>query len=154
MSGLYFEQFTLGLTAVSPSRTITDTDIMAFANLSGDFNQIHTDDAYAKTSQFGQRIAHGLLVQSIASGLALKTGVLEGTVVAFREMTCKFSAPVFIDDKIHVTLEVIEKKALRRLNVGNVLVQFRVIKQDDTIVQRGNWRFLVKLQPIEDGNKE
>jgi acyl dehydratase len=145
--GLYFDEFTVGLTTTSPSRIVTDANVMTFAQLSGDFNQIHIDDEYAKTSSYGQRIAHGLLVQAIASGLALRTGVLEGTVVAFREMTCKFSAPVFIGDTIRVTLEVIETKAMRRLNVGNVLVQFRVIKQDDTIVQRGNWRFLVKLQP-------
>ncbi len=145
--GLYFDEFTLGLTATSPSRTITDADIMTFANLAGDFNQIHTDAEYAKTTQYGQRISHGLLIQAIASGLVVQTGVLEGTVVALREMTCKFSAPVFIGDSIRVTLKVVEKKAMRRLNVGNVLVQFRVIKQDDTIVQRGNWRFLVKLQP-------
>ncbi len=145
--GLYFEQFVIGLTATSPSRTITAADIMAFANLSGDFNQVHTDAEFAKTTQYGQRIAHGLLIQSIASGLIIQTGVLEGTVVAFREMTCKFSAPVFIGDSIRVTLEVVETKAMRRLNVGNVLVQFRVIKQDDTIVQRGDWRFLVKLRP-------
>ena len=146
-SGLYFEQFTIGLTATSPARTITEADVMTFAGLSGDYNEIHTNAEYAKASDYGQRIAHGLLVQAIASGLALRTGVLEGTVVAFREMRCKFSAPVFIGDTVRVTLEVIEKKEMRRLNVGNVLVQFRVIKQDDTIVQRGDWRFLMKLHP-------
>lgn len=144
---LYFDAFTIGRTATSPTRTITAADIMTFANLSGDFNKIHTDSDYAKTTSYGQRIAHGLLVQAIASGLTLQTGLLDETAVAFREMTCKFSAPVFIDDTICVALKVVEKKEMRRLNVGNVLVQFRVIKQDDTIVQRGNWRFLVKLRP-------
>ena len=81
--GLYFEQYEIGMEITSQGRTITESDISAFAGLSGDYNQIHTDEVYASASAFGQRVAHGLLVTSIVSGLAVQTGFMEGTVIAF-----------------------------------------------------------------------
>ena len=113
--GRYFEEFNVGDKVLTVGRTITESDIMAFAGLSGDFNRIHTDAVYAAAAPFGQRVAHGLLVQSIATGLAVRTGVIEDTVLAFRELSCKFSLPVFIGDTVHVELEVVETKAFRRL---------------------------------------
>ena len=86
MAGLYFEEFTVGQKITSVGRTVTEGDIMSFAGLTGDYNQIHTDAAFAAGTQFGQRIAHGLLGLSIAVGLLMRTGVLEGTVLAFREI--------------------------------------------------------------------
>ncbi len=142
--GQYFEDFSVGQTLVTTARTITEGDIVCFAGLSGDFNQIHTDAAYAADGPFGKRVAHGLLVQSIASGLAVQTGFIERTVLAFRELDCKFSRPVFIGDTVHVVLEVKEIKALRRLGGGNVLFKYNVLNQDGKVVQRGNWTMLVK----------
>lgn len=82
--GLYFEEFEVGQRIISTGRTVTENDIVTFAGLSGDYNQIHTDSEFSKNTPFGQRVAHGLLGISIASGLAMRTGVLEGTVLAFR----------------------------------------------------------------------
>lgn len=142
--GRYFEQFAVGDSLVTAARTITEADIVRFAGLSGDFNQIHTDAVYAADGPFGRRIAHGLLVQSIAVGLAVQTGFIEGTVLAFRELSCKFSLPVFIGDTIHVKLEVVEKKALPRLGGGQAVMKYMVLNQDDKVVQRGEWVMLVK----------
>ena len=142
--GRTFEQFNIGDKVMTVGRTITEADIVAFAGLSGDFNRIHTDAAYAATTPFGQRIAHGLLVQSIATGLAVRTGFIEDTVLAFRELSCKFSVPVFIGDTIHVELEVLETKAFRRLGGGNVLMKISVINHKNEVVQRGEWTMLVK----------
>ncbi|HNS39595.1 MAG TPA: MaoC/PaaZ C-terminal domain-containing protein [Promineifilum sp.] len=142
--GLYFEQFTVGMQLRTAGRTITEADIVAFAGLSGDFNLIHTNAVYAASGPFGQRVAHGLLVQSIATGLAVQSGVIEGTVLAFRELDCKFSLPVFIGDTVHVELEIIEAKALPRLGGGNVTMKYAVVNQDGKAVQRGNWVMLVK----------
>ena len=72
--GLYFEDLELGSKIVSVGRTITETDVVNFAGLSGDYNQIHTDETYAVEAGFKQRVAHGLLVLSVASGLAVQTG--------------------------------------------------------------------------------
>lgn len=142
--GRFFEQFNMGDKVVTVGRTITEADIVTFAGVSGDFNRIHTDAAYAGTSPFGQRVAHGLLVQSIATGLAVRTGVIEDTILAFRELSCKFSLPVFIGDTIHVELEVVETKAFRRLGGGNVTMKVSVINHKNEVVQRGEWVMLIK----------
>ena len=129
---------------VSPGRTITEADIVNFAGLAGDYNTIHTDAEYSKETVFGQRVAHGLLIVSIVSGLAVRTGVLEGTVIAFREiLSWKFSKPVFIGDTIHVVMEVGEKKSLPRLGGGSVTLSIKVQNQDDETVMRGRWNVLV-----------
>ena len=85
MAGLYFEEFSVGQSVTTLGRTLSEDAIFSFAGLTGDYNQIHTDAEFAKSSPFGQRVAHGLLGLSIASGLAMRTGILEGTVIAFRE---------------------------------------------------------------------
>ena len=144
--GLHFEEFEVGQTILTAGRTITEADIVTFAGLSGDFNQIHTNAAYAADYMFGQRIAHGLLVQSIATGLAVRTGVIEGTVLAFRELDAKFSRPTFIGDTIHVKIEITKKKALPRLGGGNITMKYSVINQDGEVAQRGDWIMLVKAK--------
>lgn len=148
--GLYFEDFEIGMKLVTAARTITETDIVTFAGLSGDFNQIHTDAEYAAKDTFGQRIAHGLLVQSIATGLAVRSGVIEGTVLAFRELSAKFSLPTFIGDTVHVVIEITEKKAFRRLGGGNVTMKYSIVNQHGKVVQRGDWIMLVKSKTQDE----
>jgi 3-hydroxybutyryl-CoA dehydratase len=146
--GLYFEEFELGHKVSSPGRTVTEADILAFAGLSGDFNSIHTDAVYATTTPFGARVAHGLLVLAIVSGLGVRTGVMEGTVIAFREiLDWKFSQPVFIGDTIHAIMEVVEKKPLPRLNGGAITFDIDVRNQKDATVMRGKWLVLIQSQP-------
>ncbi len=148
MPGLYFEEFTVGQKIVTVGRTIAESDIFTFAGLSGDFNQIHTDAEFAKTTPFGQRVAHGLLGVAITSGLAMRTGVLEGTVIAFREINeWKFSKPVFIGDTIHAELTVSETKPLPRLGGGSVTIVFDVKNQKDETVMKGTWVVLVASKP-------
>lgn len=148
MPGLYFEEFTVGQKIVTVGRTIAESDIFAFAGLSGDFNQIHTDAEFAKTTPFGQRVAHGLLGVAITSGLAMRTGVLEGTVIAFREINeWKFSKPVFIGDTIHAEMTVTETKPLPRLGGGSVTIVFDVKNQKDETVMKGTWVVLVASKP-------
>jgi acyl dehydratase len=146
--GMYFEEFQPGQVVTSTGRTVTEADIVNFAGLSGDFTQIHIDAEYSKTSLAGQRIAHGLLVLSIASGLAAQTGVLEGTVIVFREITeWKFIQPVYIGDTIHAELNVLETKAMRRLGGGTVTIEIRVKNQSDQTVMKGNWTVLMASKP-------
>ena len=146
--GLYFEEFEVGQQIVSAGRTITESDVVNFAGLSGDYNQIHTDAEYSKTSLAGQRIAHGLLVLSDAVGLAMRTGLLEGTVIVFREiLNWKFIKPVYIGDTIHVVMSVIETKALPRLMGGLVNIEAAVINQEDVTVMKGVWSVLMASKP-------
>lgn len=146
--GMYFEDFAVGQKIITAGRTVTEADVVAFAGLSGDYNQIHTDAAYAAQTPFGQRIAHGLLGLSIVSGLAVQTGILEGTVIAFREVReWKFVKPVFFGDTIHAELEVVETKALRRLGGGAITIAIQVKNQRDEVVMKGIWVTLVASRP-------
>ena len=137
--GRYFEEFQVGDIVVTAGRTITEADVVMFAGLTGDYNQLHTDAEFARQSMFGQRVAHGLLGLSIALGMATRLGFIEGTVLAFRELTWKFSLPILIGDTIHVKATVSALKALPRLGGGSVTLDVQVINQQDKVVQRGEW---------------
>lgn len=146
--GMYFDEFLPGQRVVSAGRTVTESDIVTFAGLSGDFNQIHTDAEYSRNTPFGQRVAHGLLVLSIASGLVVQTGLMEGTILAFREINeWKFVKPVHIGDTIHVEVEVLETKELRRIGGGAIIIELNVINQDGEKVMKGNWNALIAARP-------
>ena len=148
MAGLYFEEFSVGQKFNTVGRTGSEGDIFNFAGLTGDFNQIHTDAACAATTQFGQRIAHGLLGLSLATGLIMRTGLLEGTVLAFREITeWKFVKPFYIGDTIYAELTVTETKALPRIGGGALISSIAVKNQNDDICQRGSLNLLVLSKP-------
>ncbi len=143
-TGLYFEEFEVGQSIISPGRTITEADVVGFAAMSGDWNAMHTDAVYAADHPFGQRVAHGLLVLSVASGLAMRLGILEETALAFREIGAwKFSLPVFFGDTVRVRATVTETKKMRRIGGGLVTLKVEILNQDDKVVQRGSWGVLV-----------
>lgn len=149
--GLYFEEFEIGHKVVTASRTITETDIVNFAGISGDYNQIHTDVEYCKTTPIGQRIAHGLLILSIATGLIAQSGLLEGTIMVFREIeNWKFVTPTYIGDTVHVVGEVTKAKALRRLGGGTIDIEVSVLNQKDEILMKGVWKALMAGKPTKE----
>ena len=148
--GLYFEEFEVGVTMRTRGRTITEADLVQFAALTGDFNPMHTDAEYCKTSFMGQRVAHGMLTASYAIGQAYQLGILERTVLGFRGLEMKFSAPVYIGDTIHAELQVTATKAARRLDGGAVTMAIRIIKQDGRIVQKGSLTLLMMSRPRGD----
>ncbi len=144
MTGLYFEEFSVGKKILTTVRTVSESDILSFAGLSGDNNRIHTDAEFSKGAQFGRQVAHGMLGLSIASGLAWRTGILEGTVMAFREVNdWKFIKPIFIGDTVHAELLVTETKALPRIGGGSVSIQVDVRNQAGETVMKGAWTILV-----------
>jgi acyl dehydratase len=148
--GMYFEEFEVGQRFTTPGRTITEGDIVRFAGLSGDYNQIHTNAEFSAKTPFGQRVAHGLLVTSIASGLVDRSGLIEGTVIAFREISnWKFVKPVFIGDTVFVESEVIQTKALRRVGGGAVDIELSVKNQEGEVVMKGVWKVLMASRPQE-----
>jgi acyl dehydratase len=148
MAGLYFEEFTVGQNIKTAGRTISEDAIFSFAGLTGDYNQIHTDAAFASKTQFGQRIAHGLLGMSISVGLIMQTGLLEGTVLAFREIQeWKFVKPFFIGDTVHALLTISETKALPRIGAGALIAAVEVRNQNDEVCQKGTLNLLVLSKP-------
>lgn len=146
--GMYFEEFQIGQRIITAARTVTETDVVAFAGLSGDFNQIHIDAEFSKTTPFGARVAHGLLGLSIASGLVVQTGFMEGTIMAFREVNeWKFIKPIYIGDTIHVETEVKETKDIPRIGGGSIVIGLEVKNQTGETLMKGTWTALIAGRP-------
>ncbi len=152
LQGRTFEEFRIGNVVVSKSRTLTEADVMAFAGLSGDFNPLHTDEEYARSTAFRGRIAHGLLVQSIASGLASQTLVFDGTTAAVLEMLIRYRLPTRSGDTIRIELTVIDKEPDPAPKRGWVRFAIEVKNQDDEVVGDGEWLMLMLRQrPVRGG---
>ncbi|MBN1438616.1 MAG: hypothetical protein JW929_04325 [Anaerolineales bacterium] len=146
--GKYFEELALGQKIYTAGRTVTEADVTGFAGLSGDFNQIHIDADYAAKGPFGQRVAHGLLVLSIVSGLTVQTGLMDRTVLAFREIAeWKFSRPVFLGDTVRCEMEVTGLKPFPRLGGGAADIALTVKNQKDETVMSGKWIVLIQSKP-------
>src|SRR5262249_16764853 len=135
-SHLYFDDLEPGQEWESHGRTVTEADIVNFAGLSGDFNSIHIDHEFCKRTPFRRRIAHGLLVFSIGSGLGT-TGPAVRTVgfVSVRELN--FRGPVFIGDTIRIRGKVLEKHVRGRGKRGEVVWQRLILNQEGKVVQEG-----------------
>jgi acyl dehydratase len=133
---LYFDDVEVGQEWRSLGRTVTEADVVNFAGVSGDFNPIHMDHEFAKTTLFGRPIAHGLLVFSIASGLGLFSPPMRTLAfLAIREW--HFRGPVFLGDTIHLTTRVLEKEIRSRGRRGSVTWQRRILNQEGKVVQEG-----------------
>jgi len=146
----YLENFEVGDKAVSPGRTVTEADIVMFAGLSGDWSALHTNVEVMKGSPFGQRIAHGLLTLSIASGLALRTrGRPPPAIVAFLGMDkVRFENPVSIGDTITVETEVIEARPSKSIPDAGIL-KFRNTVRNQHNENTATWEtaLLVRRKP-------
>ena len=121
-----------------------------FACLSGDFNRLHVDTEYAANSAFGQRIAHGLLVVSVMSGLTtrmLMNTFLEPSLLGLLDMQCRFPKPTFIGDTIGVTVTVSEKRETSKSDRGILSFRREVINQRGETVVEGVWKLLVSRAP-------
>ena len=142
--GLYFEDFEEGKEYVSRARTVTEADVVAFAGLSGDYNPLHTDAEFMKSSPFGERIAHGMLVSSIGTGLSSQMGWFEGTTVALLEVTFRFKAPVKLGDTIHLVIKVKDKKPTSKPDRGILQMEADVLNQRDELVVEGVWTTMMR----------
>lgn len=146
MNGKYFDDWIEGEEWVTPTRTITETDVVMFAAMSGDYNELHTSAEVTRHNQFGQRIAHGLLGLSISHGLLFRTGYLDQTAIAFLGVDqWKFLAPIFFGDTIRVKFSVVEKKASKsKTDRGVITLYLEMLNQDDTVVQSGYKTIMIK----------
>jgi 3-hydroxybutyryl-CoA dehydratase len=143
----YFEDLEKGETHTSRGRTITETDIVNFAGISGDFIQFHIDEEFAKTTIFGRRIAHGALIFSISTGLMTQMSLVAETVIAFYGIEkLRFTKPVFIGDTIHVTKKVTETLE-RGADRGLVTFATTVWNQRDEPVLVYSDKLVVRRRP-------
>jgi acyl dehydratase len=142
----YFEDIAVGEEYESPGRTLTETDIVLFAGLSGDYNILHTDAEFMKQSIFGERIAHGLLGLAIQAGLFTRATQPYATL-AFAGLRWRFKNPIKIGDTIHVTAKVIAKKETAKPDRGLITLERRVLNQRSEVVQEGETDLIVERRP-------
>ncbi|WP_349729379.1 MaoC/PaaZ C-terminal domain-containing protein [Peribacillus frigoritolerans] len=136
--GMYGEEYVVGTKFLTPSRTITESDVMLFAGMTGDNNPLHTDEEFSKKNQFGSRIAHGMLVSSVAVGLFCRTQKMDGTAVAALDTKWKYLAPVLVGDTIHCVMEVGNvKRSTSKPERCVVTMVYRVLNSDGKLCQEG-----------------
>ena len=140
--GLYYEDFEVGVPHVTVRRTITEADVVTFAGLSGDYNPLHTDEEFGKTTPFGGRIAHGVLTLAVATGLTNQLAIYEGTTLALLELTVRFTGAVRFGDTVHVRLTPLEKKEHKKPDRGIVVFDLKIINQREETVLEGSWTCL------------
>lgn len=140
-----YEDLTVGLRWSCGRRTVTEADVAAFAGVSGDFNPIHVDAVHAAETPFGERIAHGALVLSIATGLRQQHGAFRGTLKAWAGIReWRFLAPVLIGDTVEVACEIVERRATRDPTAGLVIQRVDVSNQRGELVAGGELVTLVR----------
>jgi len=145
---LYFEDVEVGFRFETPRRTVTEADLVAFADVSGDFNPLHMDADFAADSIYGERIAHGALVLSLATGLRQRVGLFDGTLMGLLEIRrWRFEAPVLIGDTIRVANEVTELRPTSKPDRGIMVQRVDVLKQGDTVAAGGEFVMLLRRRP-------
>src|SRR4051812_26072527 len=149
--GYRYEDLFVGMRFRSPGRTILDADLIGFAGLTGDYSELHTSDVYAKASQFGRRVAHGMLGLAYAHGLMwARTGELRATAVAFLGINdWQFVGPIFVGDTIFVNYRIAElRDSKSKPSQAIATFDVEVVNQGEEVVQRGRKALLVSKVPL------
>ena len=142
-TALYFDDLELNAEYQSAARTVTQSDLTTFAGFSGDYNPIHVDHEFAKTTPYRRPVVHGFGVFSIASGLGTQSPGTR-TVALLRVSDWTFTAPVFVGDTIHLLSRVHETTLKGRGRRGEVVWHRRILNQDGRVVQEGYMVTLVE----------
>jgi acyl dehydratase len=136
--GLYYEDFYEGMEIITSSRTVTETDVVAFGCLTGDFNPLHMDIEYGNRSHFGKRVAHGLLGLAFAGGFSAQTGVNAGTSVGFVGLDdWRFLKPIFLGDTIHLKIVIDKLIPTSKADRGVIYRREQLINQHGEVCQEG-----------------
>jgi acyl dehydratase len=143
-TGLWYEDLEPGRAFRTGSRVVTEADIEAFAGVSGDRNPLHLDEAYARGSVFGRRVAHGVLGLSVATGLINASALTRGTLVAFLGLTWDFVGPLYPGTEVRVELEVRSRRETSRPGRGLVVLGATLLDADGATIQEGELRLLVR----------
>jgi len=146
----YWEDMEPGLVFETSSRTVTEADVVNFAGLSADYNRLHVDAEYGANVPWGARIAHGMLVASILSGLNTRTVInqlLEPSLLGLLEMTYRFPKPTFIGDTIHGVIEVSRVNTTSNSRRGIVEFHRKAINQRGEVVCECEAKMMVARRP-------
>ncbi len=140
---LYFDDMQVGDRWQSRARTVTETDVVNFACLTGDFDPLHVDHETGRQSPFGKPLAHGLLGLSLVAGLGSNHPQVNTTAFVSIE-DWKFLKPIFFGDTVHVVNEVVEKRAKGRRR-GYVRWRRQLVNQHGEVVQQGIFETVVEM---------
>ncbi|WP_329886798.1 MaoC/PaaZ C-terminal domain-containing protein [Pseudoramibacter sp. HA2172] len=147
----YLNEFKVGDRFTTLSRTVTETDVVLFAGITGDNNPIHTDRTYAEALPFGSRIAHGLLGAGIATGLWGRMGLVDGSAIAALSTEWQFVGAIKIGDTIHCEIEVLEaKRSKSKPDRGILNIGYRIVNQDDKLCQTGSMATMLYWCALEE----
>ena len=134
MALMYYEDFQVGAEWTTTGRTITEADVLQFAALTGDWNQLHTDEEYCKGTPFGRRIAHGLFGLALMEGMKYRLGHTDGSALASLGWTVKFSKPIYIGDTVRVRNRIVSVRPTRHADRGIVNEQVLLLNQHGDVV--------------------
>ncbi len=141
-STLYFEDLAADQSVTSSRITLTETHIVLFAGLTGDFNPLHMDEQTAQQNMYGRRIAHGMLAHSMSTGL--RSSIDDWAILAFMETRRRFAGPVFAGDTLHYVALVQElRRSQSNPSRGIARVSMRLLNQNEELVQEGEDVFAV-----------
>ncbi len=146
---LAWDDLAVGDRFVTSGRTVTEADIVAFAGLSADYNALHVDAAYAQSTPHGERIAHGLLVLAIASGLATRLPMmqfLQPSILGLANLECRWMQTCRIGDTLRVVVEIAEKVPGRKPDRGTIVMKRTAVNQRDEPVMESVWRIVVRTR--------
>lgn len=150
MTGRWFEDFEVGQQFKTGVREIGEAMVQAFADLTGDRNPLHLDEAYARTSVFGERVAHGLLGTCIGAGLLQQSGLTRGTLVALLGLSWSFVAPIRFGTRVGLRLRVASVRRTSKRDRGVVVLAAELVSAEDVVLQRGELKLLVRRRPVSD----
>jgi acyl dehydratase len=152
---MFFEDFSVDQVIETPRRTITSTDIVNFACLSGDFNGIHSDFEYCKTTPYGEPIAHAPLVYAIMGGLQYASGVNDGTLLGLLGIDeWRMKQPVKHGDTLHMRSIVISKRETSKTDRGIVSFKREFVNQNGDVVQNMTATFMYKRREPNEGQAQ
>ncbi len=140
---LFFDDVEVGQEWESVGRTVTEADVVNYAGVSGDFNPIHTDHEFAKTTPYRRPVAHGLLIWAISSGLGTYSPPMR-TLAFMAIRDWEFRGPVFIGDTIRVRSKILAKEERSRGRRGVITWLRQILNQENKIVHEGTTVTLVE----------
>lgn len=144
---LFFEDLEVGQRYTSLARTTTETDLTMFSMLSGDWNPIHSDAEFARETKAGQRLVHGVYGIAIVTGLMDRAGWFADSAVAMLNINdWSFTSPIFIGDTLHCDMEITSLRLTSAGTTGIVGRRFRLINQNDQVVQEGECPALISCR--------
>lgn len=144
---LFYDDFKVGQVFDSPGRTVTDTDLSMFCMLSGDWHPLHSDQEYAKTTQFGRRVVGGVFGIALVTGAMSRWGIFEALVIAMLSIdSWRFAGPIYVGDTLRVRMTITGKRLTKNGSTGIIDREFEIRNQRDELIQAGRSDALIKLR--------